>query len=520
MILQIKKKAKDVVGIDIGQGHITVTVLHAAPELEIKDLVVQKISADQPDSEISGIIREIFGQKQLFKKEVWLNLDLPESSVNYRRLSLPFMPEAELPNAIKWNLKDKVTLDVNNSKVAYEVIGELTKPDGSKNLDVTAVLVEKSLINRYVDIFKNAGVDLTGISLTPFSLANILSVDQVLAGQKEPVVLCHIGIEYCYICIAVNGKVGFVRHIPLAERSFLTALTGALVSDKGRVELTLEDARKIMEEFGIPRETDVVLGGKVAAGQVLAMIRPVIERFIGELSRSIEYYQREFGAKIEIVFLTGIGSYIKGLGDFISKGVNLKIGYLKLPKGVLNGAAFGAAVGPKNKLNLLPEELKQKKQQAIQATALRLSTVTVLGILFFSFLTLSLGIASYRRQLVLLNHQKTILKEFKEMQRQIESRQAVISAVRNREVPIDLVLKGLSNITSGNVAFSQIWLNQKQKALKISGKVTAKPETVQGVLSDFMTKLEASDFIKEAQLTNVQRTADETSSFNINCELK
>lgn len=528
-ITQIKKSPKEIVGVDISEGQITVVeTTKSTYEVEggIKDFVIKNISPTQTDDEISDVIKAVFTQKHLFKKEVWLNIDLPEPNLNFRRLSLPVMPQQELPNAIKWNLKDKVSLDIKDARLAYEITGEFQKEDGPKNLNLMAVLIDKKSIDRFLNIFKKAGIDLAGINVTPFSISNILRLDKDLAELKEPILICRIGKEYSYICVYLKGKLDFVRQIPLAWQTFLNAMTGVLVSDKGRIELTLEDAKKILEEFGIPKETDTILDEKVTPSQIIAMSRPVVERLIGEISRSIDYYQGELKAKkIQKILLTGEGSYIKGLNEFISKGLGLDAGYLELPKDLICPAAFGAAAGSiqKSGINLLPEELKQKKQDELKKTVLRVSTAGVLALLFFSFLSISIQIASYKKQLQLVQSQRLILKDLKAMQDKINARKAIAYSIREKETPVDLVLKELSAITPGNIAFSEIQLDQKQKNLKLRGKVSIRPEAVQGVLSDFMQNLEKSSLFKEANLSNVQMEgsgAIQISAFEINCVLE
>jgi type IV pilus assembly protein PilM len=520
-LTQVKSRQSEIVGLGIAPDRLVAVVLKHSDSSAVKDFVVKDIAMDQTQEGLGDVIKELFTQHNLFKKEVWLNIDLPESKMVFRRLCLPLMPDSEIANAIRWGLKDKVSIDVKDAQLAYEIIGHQQREDGSMKIDLAAVLIDKSEITRYLDLFKKIDITLSGISVAPFSISNLLKADIDLAQKPEPVLICHIGMEYTYLCVYIEGKLQFVRQLPVGLISFINAMTGVLVSDKGRVELTLQDAKGIIQEFGIPSESDRILDDKVAATQVIAMVRPVIERFVNEVSLSIDYYQKELKGSINKILLTGEGSAVKGLDDFVSKELGIDVGHLKTPKGLLCPAALGAGLGPRGGINLLPDELKQKKQEEMKKTVLRLSTTAILGVLFFSFLTVSVQIKSYKRQLGLIQNQKIILEDLKDMQDKIASRQAIASSIREREIPVDIMLKELSVITPGCVAFSELRLSQKEGSLKLGGKISTRPETVQKVISDFMEELERSPFIKEANLSNIQKEGQsELSIFEINCVLE
>ena len=517
-------RTRVVTGVDISESRITAVAVRVAPEPEIKEVETRPIPKAASDEDLSGIIKEIFAQKGLPKKEVWLNIGSYSQSPVISKVSLPVMPEKEILNAVKWNLKDKVSFDINTAEFAYEIIGEVQKEDGSKAQGYIACAAEKSFLDKYLNIFKQAGITLAGINVMPFSISNVLKSNLAPSGKTGSVIVCSVDTEHTCLCFYQDGALNFVRQIPLGSSSFLNAMIGVLVSDKGKVELNYDDAKKIIEEIGIPKDTDNVLEGRVTASQLIALVRPVVEQFAGEITRSMDYYQREFNAnKVDALLLAGEGADIKGFIKIISGYLSLKVEPLKLSESSLFLAAVGAALGYNGKVNLLPSEIKVEKGQAMTKTAIRVASIAVFGTLLVSFLTVKEQIKNYRKELEVIKKQRVILTDVKDMRDKITGRQAVISGITENDVPIDLVLKELSNATPGNIAFSQLWMNRSQRALKIIGRVSARPEAVQNALSDFMTKLEKTSFIRDANLLNVQKEAsglEETSAFEINCVLK
>lgn len=521
---RLKTKSKEIIGVDITEESITVAALSAAKELVVQDSIIKNISASQTDDELSRIIEDIFTEKRLPKKNVWLNVELPPDTVSYTRISMPLMPEQEIPGAIKWHLKDRISLDIEKVQIQYEVSSEFQKEDGSKNINIMTVAVEKTVIDRFLNIFKKAGINLSGINVTPFSISNILTLDKELSKIKGPILICDIGARHSYIGMYVNDKLDFVRQIPLAQQSFLNAMTGTFMSDKGRVELSIDEAAKIIEEHGIPGEGDSILNGRISSTQIIAMIRPIIERLIGEILRSIDYCQKEFNyGKIEKILLTGQGSYVNRLDEFISKELAMQADRLVLPSGFKDSAAFGVAAGYSGKINFVPQEARVKEGEEIQKSAIRVAAIGILSVLFVMFISSSIRIAGLRSQLEMTQNQKVLLKDFKEMQDKINAVQAVVDSVNGKYLPADAILEELVSVTPGNIAFSNLSLNSKQKILTLTGKISARPDLVNSMLSNYTLDLEKTRFIYEANLTNAQREASEsedTSSFEIKCSLR
>lgn len=520
----VNNRAGTVVGVDISEDRITAAVVRLGPVPEIKEIETRPVSKAASDEELSGILKEIFTQKGLPKKEVWLNIGIYSQSLSISRASLPSMSEKDISEAIKWNLKDKLSFDINTAEFTHEAIGEVQKEDGSKTYDYIACAAERPFLDRYLNIFKQAGIALAGINVSPFSISNVLTSGLSPSGKTGSAIVCSVDSEHTSLCFYQDGALNFVRQIPLGSASFLNAMTGVLASDKGKVELNYEDAKKIIKEIGIAKDTDNILEGKVTANQLIALIRPVVEQFTGEITRSIDYYQREFNAnKVDALLLTGEGADMKGFVKLVSEYISLKVEPLKLLESSLSLAAVGAALGHGKKINLMPVEIKAEKNQAMTKTMIRVASVAVFGILLVSFLTVTAQIKNYRKELEVIKKQRGILADVKDIRDKIAERQAIITGITQKDVPMDLVMKELSNVTPGNIAFSQLWMNRSQYILKIIGRVSAKPEDVQDALSDFMTKLEKTSLIGDANLLNVQKEAaasEEISDFEINCDFK
>jgi Tfp pilus assembly PilM family ATPase len=92
-----------------------------------------------------------------------------------------------------------------------------------------------------------------------------------------------------------------------------------LVSDKGKIKLSLEEAERIKREVGIPPEGESkMIDDKILTTQLLSMIRSPLEQLVNEIDRCFDYYREESGGgKIDSLMLFGGGALLKGLQQFL-----------------------------------------------------------------------------------------------------------------------------------------------------------------------------------------------------------
>ncbi|MFH1848076.1 MAG: pilus assembly protein PilM, partial [Candidatus Omnitrophota bacterium] len=268
------------------------------------------------------------------------------------------------------------------------------------------------------------------------------------------------------------------------------------------------------------------------------MVRPMLERLLDEISRSITYYRSEFNSgEISELLLSGGGSKIKGFDDFLANQLNIKTSFLELPPDLARAGtltkeyldlefdksylSLGAALGAYEKINFVPPEILLERKQVVQKMYVRLTMVFVICLLAISFMAAKIQLSSYQRQLDIMQSQRLLLEDLKRLKSKIEKGQAIVNKARAMEIPTTWVLKELSGIMPHNIQLSSLSLNQGSRELTFRGYVTSRSGPVESTLTDFMKALQESPLIKESDLKTLNMEGSRRSwEFEIVCELE
>lgn len=234
--------------------------------------------------------------------------------VAIRRTSIPIMPKQEIGEALRWQLKDNIQFDIDNASLRFDIIGEKEDQSGVKKMDVIAIVYQEQDVVKKIEELRGFGLNIQAVFPSEFALATYASYAHIISGQDK-VAIVDIGSVRTNIAIIENTKVCFSRDINIGGDDITEAMTCALLSDKGRIEFSMEEAEKIKREQGIPNDI-----------KILSLMRPVIEKLSGQIKKSLEYCEQVFQCPtIDKIILAGNGAQLKGLREFITKETGLEV---------------------------------------------------------------------------------------------------------------------------------------------------------------------------------------------------
>ena len=254
----------------------------------------------------SALIKKICEKAQTNSKKVITSL--PISAVFSAVINIPAASGKEMRPAVEVQAAKLSPWPIADIVLDWKVIFE-EKKSGEKTTSVLVTGAEKSLIKKYLDIFKLAGLEINSLETEAFALMRSL-----VGEEKGASMILDIGGERTNIVIVMGGVPMVSRSIGLGGRLFTAELSKRLgVGDAAAEELKL-DAEKL----------EVILGG---GNNVLfeiygTLLRPVLN----EIKYSMELYASQASAnspKIEKIILTGGSCLLPGLSAFISD--NFKI---------------------------------------------------------------------------------------------------------------------------------------------------------------------------------------------------
>ena len=233
---------------------------------------------------------------------------LPISSVFSSILSIPTTNDKELKDAVTLQAKKLVPLPLEEVSLDTKVIEKMEKSDTIKpSTRVLVTAAPKTLVAKYVDIFKQSGLEL--ISLETEAFAEIRSL---IGKDRSSIMIVDIGAFRTNIMIVERG-------IPLVTRSIATG--GHAVT------------QTIAKTLGIPTEQADSMKRDIASmqsfaqgGDIFPILAILMKPVMDELRYSLNQYQQESNGsavRVEKIVLTGGSALLPRLSEFLTKEMNI-----------------------------------------------------------------------------------------------------------------------------------------------------------------------------------------------------
>src|SRR4030043_1136352 len=183
-------KKKDVVGLDIGSSSVKLVELNRAKSgFNLQNLGLSPLP---PEAIVDGAlmdsvtiidaIRDLVSTTKTKRKDVVTSVS--GHSVIVKKITLPFMTEAELEESIHWEAERYIPFDINDVIFDFQILGY-----GSENpdlMDVILVAAKKDIINDYVSVIMEAGLNPVVMDIEAFALENMLGINYEI--EKDEVV--------------------------------------------------------------------------------------------------------------------------------------------------------------------------------------------------------------------------------------------------------------------------------------------------------------------------------------------
>lgn len=317
---------KDSIGLDIGSSYIkTVKLKEIKGGYELELFHVHQLPPELiAEGSIIDSIRLVGSLKDMIKtsgiktKSAVISIS-GHSSVIIKRISLPEMTEEELSESIKFEAEQYIPFDIEDVNIDFQIIGPKEEPG---QMDVILVAVKKDIINEYISVVEEAGLDPIIVDIGSFALENMYGINYEIESDKN-IALLNIGANTVNLVILKNGIAVFTRDSSLGSNLHTEAL---------------------QREFNIPYETAERLkrGGPVeniSPEDAQGAIDSASEEILNEIIRSLDYFKStSVQEDISQVILSGGCSLIGNFASLLSErsGIEIKLvepfKNIKIPK--------------------------------------------------------------------------------------------------------------------------------------------------------------------------------------------
>lgn len=250
------------------------------------------------------------------------------AQVEIRYLRIPKVSKKQIANVVYWTYQKQVPFDNKEEIFDFELLGE-TIENGVPKIEVVAYTVPRDEIETLEKVFSRSGYPLTGVSIVPFAVQNLLRTRWIETDNKN---ICNlfVGRDWSRIVILSDGNLVLSRGVKTGMNSMVEAIreemhesrdepTSEMVgmADSASVgpldeKLRTEtgEARKIFsrlihdESFATDSTKKVALDAKEE--EVFKMVLPALDRLIRQIERTFEHYSINFGNEsVDNIYISG-----------------------------------------------------------------------------------------------------------------------------------------------------------------------------------------------------------------------
>ncbi len=230
-------------------------------------------------------------------------------SVIVKQIALPAMTPAELEESIRWEAEQYIPFDVNEVNLDFQILSQ--GEDGQ--MDVLLVAAKKDLIDDYVNVMSEAGLQPSIVDVSAFAIENAFEANYD-ARQDEVVALINIGAQVININVVANGAPVFTRDVSAGGQQYTAEIQRTL-------SVGFDEAERI--KLGDPRGAETK---EVVPQEVEQAMRTVTDSIVAEIARSLDFFAATAAeTRIQRVLFTGGSSKVSGIEEAFAERTGLPV---------------------------------------------------------------------------------------------------------------------------------------------------------------------------------------------------
>jgi len=334
-ILPLKKAIT--VGVDIGHKDLNILKILQISDQQFRLLGFQSYAVD-PQIPKNSQKFSLFLKSAMTdfcdaseKPEIWCLMPLEGVEIQYIRI--PMVTKKQIANAAFWTFKKEIPFNEKENIFDFEVLGDVSEK-GAQKIGALAYCAPIQHVEHLKRLFSRIGFPLTGITVPPFAIQNVVRT-RFLAADDECIGSLYIGRNSSRIDIFSSGNLVLTRGVMTGLNSIIEGIIegtyktrnedGSPVSEVSS-RITLEQAQKIL--LSIRPETPPMAktepGPRLKAEEIFQMTVPALERLARQVERSFEHYALNLGNnRVSKCYISGLIAPIERMVDYIGEQILL-----------------------------------------------------------------------------------------------------------------------------------------------------------------------------------------------------
>ena len=236
---------------------------------------------------------------------------LPDSSYQVLLLEIPNVPEDEVNDAARWQVKDLLDFPVDETVVELFRLPRQSTADG-KPIGY-AVAARRRSIQEHIELFKSAGLSLDVIDIPELCQRNVATL---LPQDEHGVAFLHFTQNRGILTVTRQGVLYLVRRIEKGHSAINAAATG---------EFAVADLEATSELDILRGPDEDALGDDFSRSELVTTI-------VLEIQRSLDFYDSHYDCPPVSELVLSPGSNIGGLAKSLNDQLGLAVSSLNLNK--------------------------------------------------------------------------------------------------------------------------------------------------------------------------------------------
>ncbi len=308
------RKAKAVVGLDIGSSAIKAVELRAAGRaFKVVAYGREPLPADSivdgaiiDGAAVADAIKRLFEKRKIRTRDVAASLS--GNAVIVKKITLPLMTEAELAESIYWEAEQYIPFDIQDVNLDYQVL-ERGDPAGKSTMDVLLVAAKKEKIADYTGVIAQAGRTAVVLDVDAFALQNAYEANYGVDASAV-VVLLNVGASATTINILNGEQSVFTRDISIGGNAYTEAL---------------------QRELNLPYDrADALKRGEEGEGATFEDARPVLravtENVMLEIQKTFDFYKASAASdRVDRIVVSGGASRGESFTETLAERFNAPV---------------------------------------------------------------------------------------------------------------------------------------------------------------------------------------------------
>lgn len=385
--------------IDIGSYHLKVALFtKQGKKLTLVKTSMEKANLPPGDSfkeaipSVVAALDTLLNTMNIKRKSTAFYISLPGQFTFCRLLRLPIVDRSKIHQMVQYEAQQQVPFSLDEVIWDYQVLGN---PD-PEHLHVLLTAIRQEWGEELLRQLKEHDIQVELIEASP--IASFHSLCKIYPQPQEPIALINIGHRATNLMIYAPHTV-WIRTIPIGGEDFTKEIQKETKLEPLEAE-SIKHAQGTLESA--PSESLPI------EQKLKGAIENTAKRLGTELSRSLGFYNTQFSAsKISSAYLTGGGSQIPNLENYLSKKILLKVSLLNPFEGLpcdrapdepvfllseIAGLALRAEKEITSPINLLPksyisEHILAKKKEYFLYSAFTILLILIVQIVYQRELT-------------------------------------------------------------------------------------------------------------------------------------